>query len=202
VGNGNPVCHEPDQGEVRSLFHGLAQGILQTTTTAGAIQLTASSDSLKSATLVLNSIPASPHPVLAPAKRRHLLIDWRMSPITADAPDVNRALIEQDMNSWDRIEPGQPQTAWETRSGYAIYRTTFTPPKLMQATGGEIVFHAIAGSAQIYLNGVKSVTKSEVGVDSARLSLPASSSAVTLSALLHANRAPAGLVGDIELIPH
>ncbi len=41
VGNGDPSCHEPDKGNFRSAFNGLAQAIIQTTHEAGAVKLTA-----------------------------------------------------------------------------------------------------------------------------------------------------------------
>jgi beta-galactosidase len=43
VGNGNPNCQESDKEPMRSLFNGLAQVILQSTRTAGTIQITAES---------------------------------------------------------------------------------------------------------------------------------------------------------------
>jgi beta-galactosidase len=65
MGNGDPSCHEPDQalpgpGGVpqawqRSAFHGLAQVILQTGATPGALKLTAESDGLKPAELALTT---------------------------------------------------------------------------------------------------------------------------------------------------
>ncbi len=55
VGNGDPSCHEPDKGDSRSVFHGLAQAIVQTTRQAGEITLEASSPGLRSATLALRS---------------------------------------------------------------------------------------------------------------------------------------------------
>src|SRR5207237_5914030 len=58
VGNGDPTCHEPDKGSSRSLFRGLAQVIVQTTTVPGEIMLTASSPGMRSATLKLTSTPA------------------------------------------------------------------------------------------------------------------------------------------------
>jgi beta-galactosidase len=39
VGNGNPNCQESDKGSRRSLFHGLAQIIIQSTKNAGEIQI-------------------------------------------------------------------------------------------------------------------------------------------------------------------
>jgi beta-galactosidase len=41
VGNGNPNCQESDKGSKRSLFHGLAQIIVQSTKKAGEIQVEA-----------------------------------------------------------------------------------------------------------------------------------------------------------------
>ena len=55
VGNGDPSCHEPDRGDSRSAFNGLAQAIVQTTRQAGEITLGASSPGLRPATLTLRS---------------------------------------------------------------------------------------------------------------------------------------------------
>ena len=42
VGNGDPNCHESDKEPRRSLFNGLAQVIVQSTKTAGTIEIEAS----------------------------------------------------------------------------------------------------------------------------------------------------------------
>jgi beta-galactosidase len=47
VGNGDPNCHEPDKAAQRSLFHGLAQAVLQAGTAAGSLRLTATADGLQ-----------------------------------------------------------------------------------------------------------------------------------------------------------
>jgi beta-galactosidase len=67
VGNGDPSCHEPDKyptqsGWQRSAFCGLAQVIVQSSKEAGKIQLTASGDGLKSATISLKSQACTPRP--------------------------------------------------------------------------------------------------------------------------------------------
>jgi beta-galactosidase len=41
VGNGDPNCQESDKQPRRSAFHGLAQAIIQSTKSAGAIQVQA-----------------------------------------------------------------------------------------------------------------------------------------------------------------
>ncbi len=47
VGNGTPLCHEPEKGNCRSLFNGMAQVIIQTKRGArGALQLKAAAEGL------------------------------------------------------------------------------------------------------------------------------------------------------------
>jgi beta-galactosidase len=54
VGNGNPLCHEPEKGNQRSLYNGLAQVIIQTKRgTQGTLQLKATADGLKPADLTI-----------------------------------------------------------------------------------------------------------------------------------------------------
>lgn len=55
VDNGDPVSHDPFKADYRNAFHGLALAIIQTQEKAGAITLTATSEGLKQATVVLNS---------------------------------------------------------------------------------------------------------------------------------------------------
>jgi beta-galactosidase len=66
VGNGDPSSHEPDKyldGKYqRSLFNGLCQVIVQSEKEAGAIELTASSSGLTTATITINSVPARLRP--------------------------------------------------------------------------------------------------------------------------------------------
>lgn len=62
VGNGDPNCHEPEKGNQRSLFNGLAQIIVQSTRDAGEVKLTASAGGLVSAMTVLETKPCAPRP--------------------------------------------------------------------------------------------------------------------------------------------
>jgi len=55
TGNGDPSCHEPNKANSRSAFNGLAQALVQTTSTAGEIVLEAESPDLKSTRLTLRS---------------------------------------------------------------------------------------------------------------------------------------------------
>jgi len=55
VGNGNPLCHEPEKGDSRSLYNGLAQVIVQTTRGAqGTLHLKAIAEKLKPAEISIS----------------------------------------------------------------------------------------------------------------------------------------------------
>jgi beta-galactosidase len=203
VGNGDPTCHEPDKARQRSLFNGLAQVLVQTTTTPGEIILTASADGLQAAELRIHSTPANLRPSIPPAIVRHFIPDWRMSPITAHRPDPNQALADTDMNSWERIDPARgAQAAWAGKQGHAIYRATFTPPKSLQSSGGRIVFHQIAGTVDVFLNGVAVGHKSESDAGAVVVRFHPTSEKQTLSLLLSSGASLAGLLAPIEILPH
>jgi len=66
VGNGNPSSHEPDKylkgNYKRSLFNGKCQVIVQSTKDSGEIILTARSERLKTASVVINTNKSEPRP--------------------------------------------------------------------------------------------------------------------------------------------
>jgi len=206
VGNGDPTSHEPNQAMSRSLFRGLAQVIVQMTTTPGAITLSANSPGLALASLQLESTAVVPSlATVLPAIRKHFLTDWRMSPITADRPDVQQKTLPQDVNSWERVEPGKAQAQWQVAAarggGFAIYRATFTPSASMQSRGGRIILHAVAGVAEVLVNDVRLATKPTPAPTAIEVTLPPSSSTpVSVSVLIHATTSPAGLVGRVEIV--
>jgi len=156
TGNGDPKCHEPDKASARSLFNGIAQLIVQTTREPGEITITATAEGLKPSKLVLQSVaPAALPPIVEPVQKRHLLADWRVSPVTPDRPDPNQAIAAADMNSWERITLGTAGGHSVTQAGYVIYRTTFTPPKSMQETGGRILISGIKGPAEVLIDATE-----------------------------------------------
>jgi beta-galactosidase len=55
VGNGDPSCHEPDNGSARSLFNGCAQVLVQAARAAGPIRLTAEAAGLAAAEATVTS---------------------------------------------------------------------------------------------------------------------------------------------------
>jgi beta-galactosidase len=64
LGNGDPNSHEPEKGNKRSLFNGLAQVIVQSAHDAGQIKLTATATGLASATAIMQAQPCAPRPAV------------------------------------------------------------------------------------------------------------------------------------------
>jgi beta-galactosidase len=55
VGNGDPMCHEPDKGSQRSAFNGLCLAIVQASQIRGQIRIEANSSGLKSAVTTIET---------------------------------------------------------------------------------------------------------------------------------------------------
>jgi beta-galactosidase len=201
VGNGDPNCHEPDKASARSLFQGLAQVIVQTTAEAGKFTLRASAPGLQTASLELQSFPAPNLHVVPLAQPRYFLEGWRMSPIVPDRPDPHQAIAEQDMNTWEAINPvNGPQKKWHHAHGYAIYRTTVQLPKSMQSIGGRIVFGQIIGSARIYAGREEIASKQNPSPARSEIVVPPSSEKLVITVLLHSETFPAGIAQAVELL--
>lgn len=200
VGNGDPTSHEPNRAMSRTLFRGLAQAIVQTTTTPGTVTLRATAPGLASAVLALESTAVPARPSLPPARRKLFLTDWRMSPITPARPDPRQDVLAQDVNSWDRVEPGRPQAQWQQAGGYAMYRATVVPPHSIQLRGGRIVFHRVSGAAEVFVDGQPLATKPESAPAPIEIPLQPTSGPVALSLIVHADRSQAGLEGRVELL--
>jgi beta-galactosidase len=195
VGNGDPTCHEPDKASARSLFRGLAQVIVQTTSAAGEITLHATARGLVPAKLAIRSQPATRMPDVPNSPRRWFITDWRMSPITLDRPDVHARLLEQDVNTWDRIEPGKPQSAWSAARGYAIYRASASLPRIVQSHGGRIVFHELGGNVEVFVGGAGPLDGSNVPIEPGQRE-------IGISLLIQGFGVKVGLLGKVEIMPN
>ena len=58
LGNGNPLCHEPEKGHCRSLYNGLGQVIVQSAGhSSGTLRLKATADGLKAAEISIEVTP-------------------------------------------------------------------------------------------------------------------------------------------------
>jgi hypothetical protein len=78
VGNGDPASHEPDKADRRRAFNGLCLAILQSSTAAGPITLTARSQGLRPASITLRAVKA-PRMAALPVCPPWLLFSARVS---------------------------------------------------------------------------------------------------------------------------
>jgi beta-galactosidase len=188
LGNGDPNCHEQEKGNRHSIFNGLGQVILQTQSGgAGQLTLRAKSAGLKMAetTIVVN--PVAPRSAVAVVHPPMILQNWRMSPITATAPDPNQQIADNDMNSWSPVEAGRLQTF--SGGNFAVYRIRFEPNAGVQAKGGRLVIKSLTGKAEVWLDGKQLGRKNNFNAEPLTLLIPAGEGNRTLSILIEA---PAG----------
>lgn len=199
LGNGDPNCHEPEKGNRRSLFNGLAQVILQSDETAGTVTLTASAPGLEPATLEFEVTETPLPPFVAEAYTPLMLNKWNVSPLSADPPDVNQKVADNDMNSWEPLANNEPVKL--DQNGYIILRTTFTPHQVHRQKGGVIEFKQLTGAAEIWLNGTRIASKEKADAADLRVDLPEVEGPCELRVLLNGSAGSAvGLNGSVSIL--
>ena len=202
VGNGDPNSHESDlptdagRTAARRLFNGLAQVLVQAPG-GSRLVLTAEADGLAPARLPL-VVVSRPRPIVAPQEGRQSLTEWRQAPPSATLPDLDRPIAEGDMNSWAWLKPGSTETG-STGARYILFRVVFTPRRMVAATGGEIVFAAVAGPARIWLDGSLVHTKTDPATSRVMVPLPAGARDHVLQVLFDTGgrATPFGLAGTV-----
>lgn len=160
LGNGDPTCHEPEQGWQRSLFAGRAQVIIQSTGGPGEVALTANAEGLRGYELRLTVTDAPARPAVAPEPPTLRVSRWRMSPLTNEAPDPRQVIADSDMNSWFQV---RPETGCQTlpSDGWVLFRAQFTPFAAARAQGGALCFAELGGAAEVWVDGVLLGTKAD-----------------------------------------
>lgn len=199
LGNGDPNCHEPEKGNERSLFHGLAQVILQSGTESGELTLRAESPGVASAEcrIVVRNVPGIPS--VPPVSPPLALDKWRQSPAFSDRPDPCQPIPDNDQNSW---VPASTGFARPIRDGsWTICRCEFTPFASHRQKGGVIQFSGIAGTAEVWLNGTKIAEKPDPAPAAMNVPFPSSSLDLwSLNILIEAQGAePVGLAGSVAV---
>jgi beta-galactosidase len=202
LNNGDPNNHEPEKGDQHSVFHGLAQVILETGFgSQGKLMLRATSEGLTPGEATIDVIATAERPAVAAIPNPPLVIlNWKRSPVTAERPDPNQQLSDSDMNSWGNAHPG----SWlpPFRDGrFAVYRARFTPRIGVQKSGGRIVLRDVAGKAQVWLDGKLVAEKPDTEQKTISVSIPAGDSERTVSVLIEASApaTPAGLGGVVTV---
>lgn len=152
LGNGDPNSHEPDKGNSRSLFNGLAQVIVRADPGAGPLRLTAQAAGLKTGHTAITRLAASPRAQVPPTPSVQMIEGWRQSPASLNKPDPMRKPVDSDMNSWLWLGTGQIEAA-QGEGNWISLRSTFVARRRVQANGGTLRFGGIVGRAEIWLDG-------------------------------------------------
>lgn len=185
VGNGDPLCREPDRAASRSLFNGYACAIVEPAEGAKSVRVRVSAPGLRPAEVTLPVKPAALVTPQYPAFESVVVLSaWRLSAITAERQDPNRAIADNDMNTWEPVTAGGSAFApFEGKTGYASVRADFDMPA--GAGRHELVFGGVVGAAEVYANGVKLAEKSEMAEKPVRVPLDfAPGAKVVVSVLL------------------
>ena len=166
LNNGDPTCHEPEKGGQHSVFHGLAQVILQSKYAGqGRLTLRATSEGLTPAEVTIDVLPVPARPVVPDAYPAFVIQNWSMSPVTAERPDPNQKIGDPDMNTWASAQPGRRLPTFNGGS-FAIYRAQFTPRIGIQKSGGQLNLRDVTGKAQVWLDGKLAGEKADAGLKS------------------------------------
>jgi len=201
IGNGDPNSHEPEKGDRRSLFNGLAQIIIQAQEgPRSPILLRAEAEGLKPAILRIDRVPAEPRPQAPVTPAEAELRDWRRSPPMAEHPAPDFAPADRDNNSWDFLQAGTP-TPPGVGGRYRLYATTFTPRRRVAAEGGMISFASIGGRAELWIDGVRIAMKGETPPGPLQAKLTPGKDARRVALIIEADpAAPSGLLGRVAVI--
>lgn len=199
LGNGDANSHEPEKGNQRSLYNGLAQVIVQSKANSnGTISLVASSGNLQVATLVLTVKDTTPIPSVAIANPYIVLDKWRVSPSYSTHPDPNQELADYDQNTWAPTKPGQLQTF--TEGNFAIFRTSFKPYAAQRNNGGKLILKNVTGKAEIWLNKQLLTTKTSSDKADIVVAIPACAGEQKLNVLIETEKgSKAGLGGIVTI---
>jgi beta-galactosidase len=182
-GNGDATSHEPEKGNIRNLFNGLAQVILQSNAnSSGKLSLKATSPGLKDAVVNI-SVKASQQIPVVPTPSPALILDkWVVSKVTPERPDPNQAIANFDMNSWEPTTTGSLRSL--SNGKFLIYRSSFTPYADQQALGSVLLLTQITGKAEVYINKKLVATKGHLHTDDITITLPPGKGEQTISVLI------------------
>jgi beta-galactosidase len=197
LGNGDPNCHEPEKGDRRSLFNGLAQILVQSMKdSCGEIVVQATADGLRPAEIRIPVVKAPPIPAIAAAEPIQFLQAWNRSPLSNERIDPNIEVADNDMNTWPCVQPGELQTF--TTGNFALYRTKFLPFQSVQQNGGRIHFEAITGKTEVWIDGTMPAKRDTPGAGPITVAIPPAIGTRRLTVLIETeSRTPAGLSGPV-----
>ena len=201
LGNGDPNCHEPEKGNQRSLFNGLAQVIIQAMEASeGEIELTATANGLTPAVVKIPLQRVQPVPFIDAALPTVMLWNWRMSPATDTKPDARVTLSDNDMNSWPAVRSGELQPF--AGGKYALFNSSFSLNDVPAGSQGEIRLRRVTGKAEVWLND--QLVGSKTNAEASDLSVPFASGngKFKLVVLIEGEAGKkAGIGGSVAVVP-
>ncbi len=199
LGNGDPNSHEPEKGNQRSLFNGLAQVIIQTKpNTDGEVVLKANVAGLQSATLRLPIRKSESRPSVPVVFSPMFLSQWRISPFSNAKPNATVTISDNDMNSWLPAKTAELVTFND--GNYALFNTKFTLSNYAANTKGKIVAKKITGKAEFWLNNQLIGTKNTAQPADIVLPFTANNGNYTLTILIEGEMGKkAGLGGTVAV---
>ncbi|RYY36061.1 MAG: DUF4982 domain-containing protein, partial [Sphingobacteriaceae bacterium] len=160
LGNGDPNSHEPEIGNKRSLFNGLAQVIIKSKElTWRNVVLTATSPGIKPAQIVIKIKKVPRIPSVDIIKPVFILDKWLAAPVSFSKPNPNQQIADNDMNSWSPVGSGSMIKKADKKS-YMLYRTSFRQEG-HENKGSYLVFKNIKGIAEIWLDGTLLTVKGD-----------------------------------------
>ena len=152
LGNGDPNDHDPEKGNGRKLFAGLAQVIVRADEGRGPLHLTASAPGLRATTITIDRAAVSPRASIPRTRPVAMLSDWRRTHFSASRPNPNQVFASNDMNSLDHGRPGRLEGPAKD-APWSMYRTVFTPRRRVGEEGGAVVFAEVVGTAEVWMDG-------------------------------------------------
>jgi beta-galactosidase len=201
LGNGDPNSHEPEKGNRRSLFNGLAQVIVQSQAGANApLVLRAQSAGLGAGEATIAVTPAAAPAGIAAAQPTYILLKWRMSPSSLTPPDPNQQIASNDQNTWQEVWTDKLRPF--PNGNFAVFRTTFEPFHAVRKTGGTISFTGITGKAHVWLDNKHVANKDDFETAPLSVKLPPGEGMRTLSLLVETRPGdPAGMDKTVTVEP-
>jgi len=185
LGNGDPTCLEPEKGDRRSLFNGLAQVIVRAKEGGtGDLVLTANADGLQAASAKVK-ILAAPAPAYQAVTPPTQLVDgWLAAPASAAMPDPAARPAQGDMNSWQWFPLGTLLKPLQ-QAGYTLCAADFTPYSTVRRLGGSAVFALITGACAIYVDGQLVANKSDPAPSPFEAKFPPAQGPRRISVIFH-----------------
>ncbi|MBO9622556.1 MAG: DUF4982 domain-containing protein [Sphingomonas sp.] len=199
LGNGNPNDHDPEKGNARKLFNGLAQVIVRAAPGRGKLRLRATAPGLKPAALSVDRVAAEPRAAVANTRPEMLLSFWERAPFTAARPDPNAPIAAGDRYATMRGQSGRLEGPSDA-GRWNAYRMTFTPQARVRQRGGALVFTELVGSAEVWLDGRKVAEKRDPAPAPLEVPLPAGNAERTLVVLVEAEPGKASGFGKLVAV--